>query len=202
MKQHERKRAAILDAAIEAFLDKGFQATTMDAIAAHAGVSKRTVYNHFENKEALFKAILQALHLLAEEKVDFSYDANIAIDQQLTRIATEKIALIRDEHFRTLVRVLFAECIHSPELIAQAMQQLQEKESDLAAWIRSAIADGQLREVDTHYAAEQFYGLIKGVTFWPTIVLGSPMPDEQRCEQIIHDSVTMFLNYYRVDLDR
>lgn len=55
----DRKRAAIVDAAIEAFLASGYDATSMDRIAAHAGVSKRTVYNHFPSKDALFVAILQ-----------------------------------------------------------------------------------------------------------------------------------------------
>lgn len=50
----DRKRVAIIDAAIEEFLAAGYDATSMDRIAARANVSKRTVYNHFPSKEALF----------------------------------------------------------------------------------------------------------------------------------------------------
>src|SRR5215472_6598979 len=54
----DRKRAAIVAAAIDEFLASGFDATSMDRIAARASVSKRTVYNHFPSKEALFASIL------------------------------------------------------------------------------------------------------------------------------------------------
>ena len=57
----DRKRAAVIAAAIDEFLAAGFDATSMDRIAARAGVSKRTVYNHFPSKEALFAAILGQL---------------------------------------------------------------------------------------------------------------------------------------------
>ena len=50
----DRKREAIIQAAIEAFRADGFEATSMDKIAAKAEVSKRTVYNHFPSKEELF----------------------------------------------------------------------------------------------------------------------------------------------------
>src|SRR3546814_8603477 len=57
----ERKREAILQAAIAEFRSSGFEITSMDKIAATAGVSKRTVYNHFPSKEALFAEILNRL---------------------------------------------------------------------------------------------------------------------------------------------
>ncbi|MCH8112342.1 MAG: helix-turn-helix transcriptional regulator, partial [Proteobacteria bacterium] len=52
------KKELIIDAARTLFLKLGFGATSMDAIAAEAGVSKRTVYSHFQNKEALFAGIV------------------------------------------------------------------------------------------------------------------------------------------------
>ena len=53
------KRQAILDAAIEAFLDSGY-AAGVDDIAARAGVGKQTVYRHFGDKQALFMAAVTA----------------------------------------------------------------------------------------------------------------------------------------------
>ena len=57
----DRKRAAIINAAIIEFRQSGYEATSMDRLAASAGVSKRTVYNHFPSKEALFAQIIQQL---------------------------------------------------------------------------------------------------------------------------------------------
>ena len=56
----KRKRGAIVDAARQAFLDHGYAQTSMDRIAATAGVSIKTVYRHFENKDDLFSAVMQA----------------------------------------------------------------------------------------------------------------------------------------------
>ncbi len=57
----DRKHAAIIEAAVAEFDAQGFEATSMDCVAARAGVSKRTVYNHFASKEALFRQIRDAL---------------------------------------------------------------------------------------------------------------------------------------------
>ena len=54
------KRAAILAAATTAFLRDGFRGTSLDAVAAAAGVSKQTIYSHFADKEALFAAVVEA----------------------------------------------------------------------------------------------------------------------------------------------
>lgn len=196
MNQRERKRAAIIEAAIGEFLENGFQGSSMDAISARAEVSKRTVYNHFAGKEALFQAIVLQLFQLSAEQQDYSYHCDISLEQQLTAIAQRKIEMFRDEHMHGLVRVIFAECIHSPHLISEALQQFQEQEQGLDSWISAAITDGRFKKTDPHYTAEQFMGLIKSVTFWPQLLMGQPMPDEQKCQLIIKDSVTMFLNYY------
>jgi TetR/AcrR family transcriptional regulator of autoinduction and epiphytic fitness len=56
----QRKHLAIIEAAIVEFKDNGYNASSMDAVAAHAQASKRTVYNHFPSKEALFVEELPA----------------------------------------------------------------------------------------------------------------------------------------------
>ena len=58
MKLSEQKRLHILDAAETLFYEQGVEHTSMDQIALKAQVSKRTVYNHFDTKEALFDAIV------------------------------------------------------------------------------------------------------------------------------------------------
>src|SRR2546426_6345147 len=56
----ERKHRAIVEAATTAFLGKGYLGTNMDEIAALAAVSKRTVYQHFVDKDRLFSEIVLA----------------------------------------------------------------------------------------------------------------------------------------------
>lgn len=55
-----RKRTQIVDAALEAFLESGYAATSVNLIAARAGVSIKTLYRHFDDKDDLFSAVMQA----------------------------------------------------------------------------------------------------------------------------------------------
>jgi AcrR family transcriptional regulator len=57
----EQKRIAIVAAAKRAFLESGYSQTSMDVIAEFAEVSVKTIYRHFENKDELFSAVMQAV---------------------------------------------------------------------------------------------------------------------------------------------
>jgi AcrR family transcriptional regulator len=57
----EQKRTAIVAAARRAFLESGYSQTSMDGIAEAAEVSVKTIYRHFENKDELFSAVMQAV---------------------------------------------------------------------------------------------------------------------------------------------
>lgn len=58
---HEAKRVAIVDAAMSVFCREGFAGANIDLIAAEAGVSRQTVYNHHGDKEKLFVAVVREL---------------------------------------------------------------------------------------------------------------------------------------------
>jgi AcrR family transcriptional regulator len=68
----EQTRAAILDAAAEAFAEEGFTATSITRIAAAARVTKGAVYHHFPDKQALFEAVVHRCNEAAQRQV---YDA-------------------------------------------------------------------------------------------------------------------------------
>lgn len=61
-RRSEAKRAAILDAAEDRFLADGYERASMDVIAARAGVSKRTVYDHFGEKSAVYLRVVERVH--------------------------------------------------------------------------------------------------------------------------------------------
>lgn len=72
-----QKRLAILDAARELFVRNGYELTSVDAIAATAGVSKRTVYDHFGDKELIYSTVLEGV----SERLTITIQA--ALDQEL-----------------------------------------------------------------------------------------------------------------------
>ncbi len=87
----DRKGQDILRAAGEEFRAQGFVATSMDAIAARAQVSKRTVYNHFSSKAELFQAITANLFERAQAAIAVTYEAELPLKTQLLTMAEQEV---------------------------------------------------------------------------------------------------------------
>ncbi|CUI58491.1 TetR/AcrR family transcriptional regulator [Achromobacter kerstersii] len=192
----DRKREAIVRAAVEEFRSAGFEATSMDRIAAAAGVSKRTVYNHFPSKEELFSHILEELWASSIASVDLPYRTDVALDEQLRQLLMQKLALLADPNFIDLARVAMAEIIHSPERAQGIVCRMGEKEGGVTAWIRAAIADGKLTDVDPDFAGHQLQGLVKSFAFWPQVTLGQPPLGDAESKRVADAAVEMFLGCY------
>ena len=192
----ERKRAAIVAAAIDEFLASGFDATSMDRIAARASVSKRTVYNHFPSKEALFASILCQLWDASATADAPAYRAGEPLRPQLVELLMRKLRLLSDEAFFKLARVAIAAGIHSPERARDMVARIGEREEDLTVWVRSAAADGRLKTPDPAFAAQQLHGVVKAFAFWPQVAMGQPPLDEAQQRQIAESSADLFLARY------
>ncbi len=192
----DRKREAIVRAAVDEFRAAGYEATSMDRIAAAAGVSKRTVYNHFPSKDALFGQILQQLWDSSAASVELPYRADAPLETQLRQLLMQKLDLLADPSFIDLARVGMAEIIHAPERAQEIVCRMGEKESGVTTWIRAAIADGRLAEVDADFAAHQLQGLVKSFAFWPQVTLGQPPLDDALRVRVADSAVAMFLGCY------
>ncbi|MGO4720436.1 TetR/AcrR family transcriptional regulator [Stenotrophomonas sp. 2MCAF14_2] len=194
----DRKREAIVRAAVEEFRSAGYEATSMDRIAAVAGVSKRTVYNHFPSKEELFALILEELWQSSVASVELPYRADQPLDVQLLQLLRQKLDLLGDANFIDLARVAMAEIIHSPERAQAIVCRMGEKESGVSAWIRAAIADGRLRQVDPEFAGHQLQGLVKSFAFWPQVTMGQAPLGQAERTRVAESAVAMFLGFYAV----
>ncbi|MDR3098827.1 MAG: TetR/AcrR family transcriptional regulator [Paraburkholderia sp.] len=192
----DRKRAAILEAAIEEFLAAGYDATSMDRIAARASVSKRTVYNHFPSKEALFAAILHQLWDASPGGAPPAYRASEPLREQLLALLLRKLRLMADDSFLALARVAIGAGIHSPERARDMVARLGQREEDVTVWIRAAAADGRLRVDDPLFAAQQLHGLVKAFAFWPQVTMGQPPLGEDEQRQVAQTAAEMFLARY------
>lgn len=193
----EHKRAAILEAALAEFEARGFRETSMDRIAQTAGVSKRTVYNHFASKDALFRAITTALSERVAQVTDYRYDPALALDRQLRTIGGQVLNMLVSPGFVTLSRVALVEMIRSPDLARETYNLVRERQTGLARWLADAADDGRLELDDAVWAADLFLGLIKSFGFWPQILGGQPVPDAATRARILDAAVEMFLGHYR-----
>lgn len=195
----DRKRQAILKAAAEQFRACGFEATSVDRIAAAAGVSKRTIYNHFPGKEELFAETLVQLFQNGAAALELPYRRERGLREQLTELLRQKMAMLADPDFIGLARVAVAEGIRAPDHARAVFARLGEREEGPTVWIRAAQADGKLKPGDPAFASTLLQGQIKTFAFWPQVTLGAPPlgPDEQT--RLIEASVSMFLSYFAVD---
>lgn len=196
-RQSTLKRAAILSAALDEFEARGYRETSMDRIAASAGVSKRTVYNHFRSKEQLFEAIAAELIERVQEVSQRPYDPAQPLKAQLEAIGGQVLDMLASPSFLTLARVTLAELIRSPELARRTYGLFRARQTGLARWLADASADGRLAVPEPDRAADQFMGLVNAFALWPQLLGGQPVPDATERARILQPAVAMLLRQYR-----
>ena len=91
-----KKRNSILDAAIQAFQELGYENASMDYIAELAKASKRTVYNHFSGKEKLFKEVIARFLSEIMQLKQIRYSPDRSLREQLGDFADARIAIARN----------------------------------------------------------------------------------------------------------
>lgn len=193
------KREDIIEAAVTEFTRNGFRATSMDRIAEVAQVSKRTVYNHFASKEALFQAITQQLCDNATQVSNHPYDPALPLEQQLRTIAEREISLFSNESFLSTVKMITAESLTSPELTRDNFKTLNKDNIGIVKWIKAANRDGRIRAPDAIMAGRQFLALLEEFAFWPQLYGIDPVPSKREQKKIIDSAVDVFLNTYRAE---
>jgi len=161
-----RSRALIMAAAARVFLQRGFPGTSVDDIAAEAGVSKRTVYNVFDDKEQLFRAIIGEAIATAER---FSHDfaATTAeaddVEAALTTLARELAASVLSGRVVPLRRLLIGEASRFPEFADEYYERAPGRVmAAVATALRTLDERGLLRIDDAELAAEHFAFLAIG----------------------------------------
>jgi TetR/AcrR family transcriptional regulator of autoinduction and epiphytic fitness len=192
----DRKRLAILAAAADQFRAHGFDASSMDKIAALAGVSKRTVYNHFPSKDELFAETLVQLFHSSGAVHELPYRADAPLREQLMELIQLKVDTLADQNFLDLARVAIAEAVVSPERARAIVARLGEREEGVSVWIRAAQADGRLKPGDPAFAAAMLHGQVKAVAFWPQVTMGAPPLAPEMRAQLVEAAVSMFLAYF------
>ena len=192
----DRKRDAIVQAAIAEFRDNGFEATSVDKVAARAGVSKRTLYNHFPSKDELFVAILHILWENSASDLQRAYEPARPMREQLLELVHAKLAMLGDENFLALARVAIAAALHSPERAREMVERIGEKDAAMLDWIRAAQKAGALKAADAAQAYKQLECLVKGVAFWPQVAMGQPVLNARAQKQLATATADLFLSQY------
>ena len=157
------KAESILAAAKRTFLESGFGAVSMDAIAREAAVSKATVYAHFAGKEELFGAVIgrECERFLASFSAGELDPGDVRAS--LTVLGRRFLELVLSPDGIALHRIILAEVTRFPMLGEVFWRAGPERQRvQIEGFLQSAAASGTLSFHDTRLAAEQFLSLIRG----------------------------------------
>ncbi|MEU0277103.1 TetR/AcrR family transcriptional regulator [Streptomyces sp. NPDC088147] len=193
-----RKRAAILSAARELFLADGFDRTSVDAVAARAEVSKRTVYDYYGDKQTLLQAVVDAvgqslittIRGILDDTLTHPIEAADLEDVLVTfsmRIATD---MLGSAEYATLQRLVRAEAGHRGE-----NSMADTPDEALAERFAAFAAAGLLDVPDARLAADQFIALTFGVAL--NRFGSANAVEDARVPPLIVEGVRTFLRAYR-----
>lgn len=195
----DQKHSDIIDAAVSLFCEEGFGATSMDRIAQRAGVSKRTVYNHFPSKEALFEQCVSVLVARMDAQAHAGDDPDAPVAERLRAYARRKLRTALDPQAVATTRALLAEVIRDPALGRRVREAGPfTAGTALRSLLREETARGRLAvpEADLDLACLQLTELLKGPLFWPCLMGFRDPPGEAEIARVVDDAVTMFLARY------
>jgi TetR/AcrR family transcriptional regulator, mexJK operon transcriptional repressor len=187
-----RKMDIVIRAAWQLFLDQGFSATSMDAVAKAAGVSKATLYAYFPSKEALFASLIIA------ECESLQHDLPIpklsaGLCEALREFARQYIHTFINRKDVAFVRIIANESGRFPSLARLFYESGPEATiRRLAQFLESAKAENFLEFEDSMEAAKQFLSLVRG-ELPLLIVLGLSNLTEATIEQEIESGLKFFL---------
>jgi TetR/AcrR family transcriptional repressor of mexJK operon len=162
----DRRHREIREAAVGAFLARGYEGTTMEEIAARAGVSKQTVYKHFTDKQHLFADIvlsttddMSALIGIVADKLPSTTD----LAKDLTFLAETFLVALMQPRVLRLRRLVITSADRFPEISSAWYEKGFERVLAALATSFRALADRELLAIDdATAAAEHFVGML----FW------------------------------------
>ena len=187
------KRQAIINAASRIFLKEGFSGASINEIARRAGVSKRTLYKHFDSKTVLFGAIISH----TSEKVRSTLQAAGAHDDPrvtLTDFARSYLDLVLSPLGLDLSRTMIAESKRFPQLGRTFYATGTEPTNEaLCRFLARQHAAGTLSVPEPEILADQFFGLCLGSLRRRAYFNPSVARDKAMIERWIDSAVGLFL---------
>lgn len=185
----------IVDVATELFLAEGYGATSIEAIAQRARISKRTFYHRFPDKAALFAAVVTRIIQGLRPPPDAPLYEDGSLEEILRRLARLILRAALAPMALALNRLMVAEAQRFPELAAITVREGSRAEvaGQIAAMLDREARAGGLAIDRPEFAAEQFLQMIITLPQRRALGLGKPMI-EAELDDWADDCVNLFLN--------
>jgi AcrR family transcriptional regulator len=141
------RRQAIIEAAMEEFIARGFAATRLDDIAKRAGVAKGTIYLHFKDKESMFEELIRTAIVPLVSRMHGPPPAGGTVRDAIEAFAKLFILEIASTRRADLVRLIVAEGPHFPVIADFYYREVVSRGlAGMRALIEAGIARGEIRE--------------------------------------------------------
>lgn len=190
------KRAKIIAAARELFLSEGFNQSSVDAVANRAGVSKRTVYDYYGDKQHLLLAVMEETSVTVLNMIEQGISDHLIefddLEQSLILFCEQIVASANgSSDYKALIRLAMVEVANLPESFYENMDQATE-ESIIKRFIE--FGKNKLLDIpDPRMAVKHFVALTI------LLVFNQPKPealDQEQVKHIITEGVGVFLRAY------
>jgi TetR/AcrR family transcriptional regulator, mexJK operon transcriptional repressor len=185
----------IVDAASEQFFALGYGATTIEAVARRARVSKRTLYHRFEDKSALFGAVIRRTIERLRPPADVPLLHGADLSEMLHGLADLILRAALSAPAIQLHRLIIAESSRFPDLATAVNNQGASEEAVrlIAGLLEREARAGNLRLDNPTFAAEQFLHMLVAGPQRRALGLGPPLSSEA-LDAWVRDVVNLFLN--------
>ncbi|MEM1272492.1 MAG: TetR/AcrR family transcriptional regulator [Pseudomonadota bacterium] len=192
-----RKYDQVISGARDVFMREGYEGASVDEIARDAGVSKATLYSYFQDKQALFLAVLQG-----ECNIQKKASMELACQEQdiataLHHMASSILCFLMSENGLAIFRICVAEAQRFPKL-GQAFYETGPKNGmvQLSAFMASPKAQAELNISDPWGAADTFMQLCRSDLMLQRLMGVADIPDEATIKAHADEVVKTFLARY------
>ena len=156
------RREQIVEAATRVFAKKGFRRATTREVARAAGVSEGTIYNYFEDKDALLLAILDRFNETERRAADFEEGMAMEFPAFLEQYLRRRMSLIWEN--REVFRVVLSEILVNAELRERYLEHVVDPTMSIAeANFRSRMEQEEMRKTEAPLALRSVAGTVLGV---------------------------------------
>jgi len=196
--RHTKKNRAIIEAAKNVFIQKGYASTSMDLIAQEAKVSKITIYKHFKNKAELFSHIMKEhCEKIFNDAPMINYSAILTPRAILTSFCSSFVEALSRPESIGLMRRIIGEVDLFPELAKQIWPKGKMPILEaFCSYLHYEVTAKRLHIQDAEFAGRQLFGMIKENLVYPVWFGTKSTPNKKDKQEVIQKCLDMFLSYY------
>jgi TetR/AcrR family transcriptional repressor of mexJK operon len=194
LEEAEQLHGRILDAAAELFTKSGYGETSIEAIAAHAGIGKLTLYRRFADKEALFLAVVIRMAEEARAALAKVGESEGSLSDVLMATGRQLLSVVLSPRSIAFHRILFAESARLSEVRAHVSRHINAENEDSIRLLFRRLADrGMVQSEDVAFLDQQFVHAIMGRPLRQAL-LGAPPMSARAQDEHVRKAVALFLH--------